>query len=328
MALHSDYEIRWKNYRAFEDTGWINLRALTVLIGPNNSGKTSVISPMLLLNQTMSSRDGVTPLVTRGPLVDAGYFKNIVHNHDISKRLSLGLRYHLHEEKGKIGKIGGDPPGGVELTLVAGKRSEDIVLRRFALFDVLRRPFLVETRSLNGTYTLKSDAFKLSKRERQAIRQSTPVNFLFQSWVAFRRLQSLGKRNSEKVSPVQPSRGFLTYAAALSAANDELGQLFRDLSYIGPLREPPRRYYSITGERRGSVGSRGEHMANLVRRSQPELQNRLNHWIQRFEFGKGLIVDNLSDEFFSLSFVDLWTPRNLSKPTSLRQASARPRSCR
>jgi len=49
MAMHVDYEIRWKNYRAFEDTDWVKIRPLTVIIGPNNSGKTSVISPILLL---------------------------------------------------------------------------------------------------------------------------------------------------------------------------------------------------------------------------------------------------------------------------------------
>src|ERR1700686_1171589 len=121
MALHTDLEFRWKNYRAFEDTGWIKIRPLTVLIGPNNSGKTSMSSPMLLLDQTMSSRDAITPLLTRGPLIDAGSFKNIVHNHDTTKTIFLGLRYHLHDEKeekakGKVGKIGTYGPGGLEIT--------------------------------------------------------------------------------------------------------------------------------------------------------------------------------------------------------------------
>jgi predicted ATPase len=305
MALHSDYEIRWKNYRAFEDTGWIRIRPLTVLIGANNSGKTSILSPMLLLNQTILSSDAVTPLVTRGPLVDAGSFKNIVHNHDSSKQLFLGLRYHLHEEKGKIGKIGTYPPGGVELTMVQGEHSEDVVMKRFALFDVLRRPFLEESRGTKGTYNLKGDAFKLlNQRERDVIKQSRPINFLFSSEIAFRRLQSQGKTGGERVSPVQPSRGFVMYAAALSATLDELRDLFLNLSYVGPLREGLRRYYPLGGEMLTSVGSRGEHMANLVRRQLPQLRDRLNHWIRRFDFGTGLVAESLSDEFFSLSFVD------------------------
>lgn len=305
MALHSDYEFRWKNYRGFEDTDWIKIRPVTVLIGANNSGKTSITSPMLLLNQTIASRDAVTPLVIRGPLVDAGSFKSIIHNHDMSKELFFSLRYHLHSVKGKkVGKIGAHPPGGVELTMVAGKRSEDIVLREFALFDVLNRPFLRESLGKDGYFSLESEAFKITRpRERKAIRESKPINFVFSPAAVLRRLQSQGEKKGERVSFVEPSRGFVMYINALSAAFGELNDLFRDMTYVGPLRERPRRYYSISSEMPISVGSRGENMANLVRRRLPEMQEKLNDWIRRFEFGQGLEVDTVSDEFFSLSFV-------------------------
>src|SRR5271155_4427311 len=212
MALHTDYEIRWKNYRAFEDTKWIRIRPLTVLIGPNNSGKTSIISPLLLLDQTVASRDGVTPLVTRGPLVDAGLFRNIVHNHDVSEPLFFGLRYHMHNLRGKLGKIGSYPPGALEVTLVAGDRPEDIVLKRFALFDILQRPFLHRSRNRDGTYSLESHAFRLtSQRERGAVRETRPLNFLFSSAAAMRALQAPGKGQRESLRFVAPSRGFNTY---------------------------------------------------------------------------------------------------------------------
>jgi predicted ATPase len=317
MALHSDLEIRWKNYRASEDTKWVKIPALTVLIGPNNSGKTSVISPLLLLNQTMASRDAMTPLVTRGRLVDAGPFKNIVHNHDTFRHLFFGLRYHTHEVKGKIGKIGDYPPGAAEITLVAGKQPEDIVLQRYALFDILQRPFLSQTRNNSGTYTLKSESLKLTKsRERTVIRQAKPINFLFSPSTALRALQAPPKNRGEKISLVEPSRGFLTYVSALNAAFGDLGDLFRNVSYVGPLREPPRRYYPIASEMPISVGSRGEHMANLVRRRLPDLRGRLDSWIKRFEFGKRLVVQYLSNELFSLSF------ENDSRPSQTNIADA------
>jgi hypothetical protein len=303
MALHTDYEFRWKNYRAFEDTDWIKIRSVTVLIGPNNSGKTSLTSPMLLLDQTIASRDALTPLLTRGPLVDAGSYKNIIHNHDTSKKLFLGIRYHLHMLKGKPSRIGAYPPGGVELMMEQGKRSEDIVLREFALFDFLNRPFLRQLRDDDGSYNLESDAFKLTRpRERKAIHDTRPFNFLFSPSAVLRRLQTQGEKSEERVSFVGPSRGFVMYINALSAAFGELSDLFRDLTYVGPLRERPRRYYSNSGEIPISVGSRGENMANLVRRRLPEMKEKLNDWIRRFEFGHGLEVDPLSDEFFSLSF--------------------------
>jgi len=89
-----NYEIRWKNFRCFRDTGWITIRPLTVLIGPNNSGKTSVMAPFLLLSQTIKSPDAATPLVTRGPLIDAGNFSDIVFNHDTRLNLFFGVRFH------------------------------------------------------------------------------------------------------------------------------------------------------------------------------------------------------------------------------------------
>jgi AAA15 family ATPase/GTPase len=52
MAVHSTYEVRWKNFKGFEDTDWIKIKPITILIGANNSGKTSFLAPILLMNQT------------------------------------------------------------------------------------------------------------------------------------------------------------------------------------------------------------------------------------------------------------------------------------
>ena len=145
MTLHVHYEVCWKNYRAFEDTSWLTIRPLTILIGSNNSGKTSIISPILLMSQTISSRDAMTPLVTRGLLADAGIFKDIIHNHDTSKSLFFGFRYHVHDPQGKMEEVGAYPPGAAEVTLTAGERPEDILLSRFALSDIYKRPFLARS---------------------------------------------------------------------------------------------------------------------------------------------------------------------------------------
>lgn len=221
-----------------------------------------------MLDQTIASRDPITALLTRGPLVDAGAFKNIVHNHDVSKAIFFGLRYHLHPVKGKIGKIGTYPPGSVELTIATGKRSEDVVLREYALFDLLNRPFLRLSLGDDDRYALASEAFKLTKpKEREAVSRTKPTNFLFSPNAVFRRLQTLGeKKKGEQVSLIEPSRAFNLCLSALAAVFGEVNDLFHDLTYVGPLREWPHRYYPISGEMPTSVGSRGEHMANLVRR--------------------------------------------------------------
>lgn len=84
---YHDYRIRWQNYRAFKDTGWLTIKPLTILLGSNNAGKTSIISPLLVMNQTVASRDKITPLISRGSLIDAGNFQDLLHNHDASAEL-------------------------------------------------------------------------------------------------------------------------------------------------------------------------------------------------------------------------------------------------
>jgi len=42
------FHVRWQNFRGLHDTGWLAIKRLTILIGPNGNGKTSVIALLLL----------------------------------------------------------------------------------------------------------------------------------------------------------------------------------------------------------------------------------------------------------------------------------------
>ena len=302
MTLHYDYEIRWKNYRSFADTGWITIRPLTILIGPNSSGKSSIIAPLLLMNQTMSSRDAVTPLVTRGPLINAGNYTDFIHMRDTTKELFLGFRFHLHEPEGQLDQIGTYAPGALELTLTAGDRPEDVVLKRYELFDMYKRQYLYQYRRPNGSYTLKGVNKNLMRNnEKMALYKSKPVNFLFSpSLTLHEYYNSYGK--DQKAKPSEFSEEFSQYLRTVGFTFEEFRDIFNMLSYIGPLRERPQRYYEVSGEIPRSVGTRGEHTANLLRRRFPELQKEINSWIKRFDFGDNILVNDLSEELFSLSF--------------------------
>lgn len=137
-----NYEVRWKNFRCFQDTRWLTIRPLTILIGPNNSGKTSIITPLLLMTQTMLCRDVTTPLVTRGPLVDAGTFQNIVFNHNTNLDIFFGIRFHTYNLDKKTEKVGSYPPGEIELTFGSIDKPQTCVLKSYAVQDRFKRPYL------------------------------------------------------------------------------------------------------------------------------------------------------------------------------------------
>ena len=71
--------IRLKNYKCFEDTGLLELKPLTFLVGSNSSGKSSFLEFFALLQQSMfTSRDGAFLWV--GNNVDLNDFQTVVRD--------------------------------------------------------------------------------------------------------------------------------------------------------------------------------------------------------------------------------------------------------
>jgi len=71
---------RLKNFMAFRDTGWIELRAITLLFGRNSSGKSAIIRALRLLKQSLyNGQDNeVLRFAVEGQL-DLGDFQAALH---------------------------------------------------------------------------------------------------------------------------------------------------------------------------------------------------------------------------------------------------------
>jgi len=82
-----------------KDTGILELKPLTLLVGPNSSGKTALLQAILVLKQTLESRNIETPLVLRGKYVNLGSFKDIVFRHNIKENIEISLGLPAKERK-------------------------------------------------------------------------------------------------------------------------------------------------------------------------------------------------------------------------------------
>ncbi len=69
----TEYQI--KNFKCFTDTGTLRLGTLTVLLGRNNSGKSSLLQPLQMLAQTAASGNPKAHLVTQSPRDFGRYFE-------------------------------------------------------------------------------------------------------------------------------------------------------------------------------------------------------------------------------------------------------------
>lgn len=71
----------WKlyNFKPFKELTNFSLGPVTVLAGPNSSGKTALLQSILLLTQTLSSPVTTRPLVLNGELVKLGMWDDVAH---------------------------------------------------------------------------------------------------------------------------------------------------------------------------------------------------------------------------------------------------------
>ncbi len=85
--------LRAENFKSWKDTGDLRLAPLTGLFGTNSSGKSSILQVLLMLKQTVESSDQrrVLFLGDDTSLVDLGTFADVIHNHDESLPLEVGL---------------------------------------------------------------------------------------------------------------------------------------------------------------------------------------------------------------------------------------------
>ncbi len=87
--------IRLSNFRAFQSAVNIRIRPITVLIGQNSAGKSSLIKFLLMLKQTLESKSD-SFFVTEGEHVQLGTWSELRHTNTRSEnQLDSYLRYRI-----------------------------------------------------------------------------------------------------------------------------------------------------------------------------------------------------------------------------------------
>lgn len=83
--------LRLQNFKAWRDTGRLELAPLTLLFGPNSSGKSSLNHLLMMLKQTVRSpdRNSVFDLGDENSPVDLGSFRDLIFHHDLKRRLEF-----------------------------------------------------------------------------------------------------------------------------------------------------------------------------------------------------------------------------------------------
>ena len=87
-----------KNYRAFEEVD-LEFSKINLFFGPNNSGKSSLLSSLNLLSQTLQSPDKDVPLLLNGTKEELGTFRDVVFNNEVNRNITIGIESEVERRR-------------------------------------------------------------------------------------------------------------------------------------------------------------------------------------------------------------------------------------
>jgi len=252
--------IRLQNFMAFKDTGWIELRPITLLFGRNSSGKSAIIRALRLLKQSLDAPANKTPLIFESRFgVDIGSFREMVHNGQAGDHVTFHFRCTSAEIQDvlKRHQIAASPAGtrsDATLDFILGyaaHRQEhgDIDATRVELAEL--QMWLSGDGSQGRTLL-----FQAGLLEPEDARQ------LAEDWYAQGQLTEGGRANSWRGFGCGVVRGFLPglvpptdtvhtpvgypcLVELVSLLNEEVSAFLGGLIHLGPIRPEPQRRYSF-----------------------------------------------------------------------------------
>jgi len=238
--------LRIQNFKSWRDTGSVRLAPLTVIFGANSAGKSSLGHLLLALKQTALSTDRkrALNLGDATTLIDLGTFADCLHAHNLGQTLGFDISWKLPKEMDVLDFVNQEAFHGdsldLRVTLAADRRTQQprTTALRYQLLAAGNVTLTAEvSRTDSGKFELKSEPFRLVKTQGRQWPVEEPEKFYRLSEASIARFQNAG---------------FLTDFALDTEA------VLRRITYLGPLREHPRRIYQWSGDTPEDVGQRGQ----------------------------------------------------------------------
>jgi hypothetical protein len=280
--------LRIWNFRSIEDSGPISFSKLNILVGCNNSGKSSILAVPLLLKQTLLDKDPSTALVTSGPLVDLGSYLDIVRTEPETKpfqvefRLTRSERFPFSEFKGKSDEKDQEVfmPDQWKLSFLFDADANEVRVKAFELTDT------GSGKEIKGTQSGKSWSLEGIPEE---IRPHLIVDFMhFIPW-----FRPFGPKPDEKLASKVTNFSF-----SLHMRTSILSWQFERLAYVGPIRERIPRYGVLGTMPYSELTPSGQNLMRVLSSSggkgRRQLLGKLNFWLdKKFQMLRDVRIVNL-----------------------------------
>lgn len=282
-----------KTFRAFEQVS-VDLAPITVFVGPNNAGKSSIISALRILAQTAASDDFRIPLLLNGPMGDFGTYGDLVFANNVRRSIGIQLGATLSQRS---------PFREARLELNFAYRSQrrEVILKNSAVYDQNQKTVLTTNYTPGSErHVVQLGGAKSPQSGEKGIEgRAYLMHFLVPAW----RLVEDHMRKETQESRMEIRR----VAVFADTTFREFLSALRSIEYLGPFRVSPGRTVLFSGERPTSLGRDGARTAHLLAadylrkgKQKKRLLNRIIWWLKQAGIAKDIEVKVLSGRHFEV----------------------------
>ncbi|MEO1821498.1 DUF3696 domain-containing protein [Dehalococcoides mccartyi] len=295
-----------KNYRAFKEID-IPLTKINIFLGTNNSGKSSILSSLNLLSQTLESSDRNACLLLNGKNEELGTYLETVHLRDIQSEIDIKLEFDVDAEE-ELNKYVYEDDKGInklefDIRFHYRKQRRAIVVSKIGYktthINNEESTFKMRISSKYSKYIIEK--VTMLGKDMTIVNSKTAIvdlHHFIPTIIPSRLFNKRKNKNSKYYREI-----FMYLLSCQSIILDSLSHLH----FIGPFRIAPERTYSYSGESPSSVGVHGEKSVDILvsdnskrGRLTNNLRTKIAKWLKNAGIADDLEIKPLSDRHYEI----------------------------
>lgn len=326
-------ELGLRNFKAFGDNEQatdkmhrLRLAPITLIVGANSGGKSSIIQALMLLKQSHEARSSangsaleLVPRFGNGEYLDLGSYPSLVHRQETARDLEIEIatENEIDDEYLQFFRARNDASDVVRTSVkmtfrgIGGGESHELREVRYLrhqkdgqgqstfnlpLEKALRNWRVPGKKSLNDYVNFYLNRYPLKLQGITPFEKDPNRNLINRAH--FSRYSGTsgnvtltfpnGLPGTLKFPSERPAGGGpLTRELNIDRGSSMYDYHIDRLSHLGPLRQPPKRDYPLTGQPSGNdpdsrIGNSGQNTPYLLHKNARRME-RINEWLLKFE---------------------------------------------
>jgi predicted ATPase len=297
-----------ENFRAFKRES-IELSKINLFFGPNNGGKSSILSAINLFSQNVQSTYSDSEVLLSGKFEDLGAYYDVVNGNDESKNVKIGIEASVAITRRSF--VQGARGGRLLRTREEQRRGYSQITIGYSKSRHEVRLLETETIVPEDGLVLRTKRNRLGKHVVQSMEGLAGLGESKLNQMIFARNLLLS------VYPLRIPLGSGDYYDRLRRLQDYLRGLRENLNeveFVGPFRANPQRLYVLTGESPSSVGRHGERALEILRndekrkgKAKKNLLREVTNWMANAEIASSIYIQSFTDRYFEVIVRNFYT---------------------